>query len=845
MKFKHAVRAVTAVAAAAGLAGMLGVFDSSARAASPGGGTLSPTSGPLTWNGFPGPGVSPEGELTCLEGLTCDTFNLTLAPGSYVGKRVRFKITWSMQTNDYDVYVHLGSNAGPEVGRSGDGAPQVSEESTFDVNSVVVAGVNDQYTVHVVYWAVGPADPYRGEVSLEAIPQGPSRQATFVKGEKTGIRFSPNRPLYATGAGQDVEPSARVDYKGNAYAGGIRGLTGGNDIWRFDLNPSSPTYDPYLAAAAIKFDLEGNAQNPSYKGQPDAFHPEDESDLGGDGGGDLDIAVGFKPPKGAAPDSDPTVAFTSLVAANVSSQRSKDRADNYDRNPAGNTVVPVDDRQWLEFLGGDTVYLGYREFTGLQATSKYYINRSDDGGLTFGPAMLAALSGNTTGNIDVDQRDGTVYFCHQGDGTEGNKEVRVAVGRSLNLALPPTSYTTHVAAKGSNSIAALFPVCKVASDGTVYVAYSDGGTGIFIAHSTNQGTTWSAPVRVSDLPAGSSVLMPWIETGERPGSLAIAYYGADVTTNEANTPGNTQQANWKVYFASTLNATSSNPTILQTVASDHFNHGADISLAGFVVGGPNRNLADFFQVAIDPLGHAFIAYTDDSQDLAGHTWVTHQVQGPSLHTGKMTKAPGKEPKLSVDATQPEVLDWRHDARVDSRPPTQPEVDTPADILSVDYACYTGPQGLQMGATIRASGLDTLPPNGVWRMNFSTNPTRPGLSDRADQWFVVAETGATGTVSYSWGTARRNTDGTLTYTKRGLADAGQVDLVNRSITVRVGVDKLNAVATRGPVQAGTAAIGLRATAQVVVSVPGVASSVPLSDSTRAGRPLEIGQSCKSY
>ena len=298
MNFKHAARAVTAVAAAAGLAGMLGIFDSSARAASPGGGTLSPTSGPLTWNGFPGPGVSPEGETTCLEGLTCDTYNLTLAPGNYVGKRVRFKISWSVAANDYDVYVHLGNNAGPEVGRSGDGAPQVSEESTFDVNSVVVAGVNDQYTVHVVYWAVGPADPYRGEVSLEAIPQGPSRQATFVKGDKTGIKFSPNRPLYATGAGQDVEPSARVDYKGNAYAGGIRGLTGGNDIWRFDLNPSSPTYDPYLTAAAIQFDLEGQAQNPSYKGQPDAFHPDDESDLGGDGGGDLDIAVGFKPAEG-------------------------------------------------------------------------------------------------------------------------------------------------------------------------------------------------------------------------------------------------------------------------------------------------------------------------------------------------------------------------------------------------------------------------------------------------------------------------------------------------------------------------------------------------------------------
>ena len=844
MNGRQLIRA-TAAAATVGVFSILALEEPGARASTPSSGTLSPTSGPLSWTGFPGPGVSPEGELTCVEGTTCDTYTLTLAPGSYVGKRVRFTLTWTNQLNDYDVYVHLGSNEGPEVGRSGNGAPQTSEENTFDVNAAVVAGVNDKYTVHVVYWAVGPNDPYRGQLSLEDIPQGPTRQATFIKGDKTGIKFSPNRPLYATGAGQDVEPSVRVDYKGNAYAGGIRGLTGGNDIWRFDLNPSSPTYDPFLTAGAIRFDLAGNAQNPSYKGQPDAIHPAGESDLGGDGGGDLDIAVGFKPPKGAASDADPTVAFTSLVAANVSSQRSKDRAEHYDRNPAGNTLVPVDDRQWLEFLGGDVVYLGYREFTGLQATSKYYINRSDDGGLTFAPAVLAALAGNTTGNIDVDQRNGTVYFCHQGDGTEGNKEVRVAVGHTPNLALPPVTYSTHVAATGRNNIASLFPVCKVASDGTVYVAYSDGGSGIFIAHSTDQGTTWSVPVQVSDLPPGSSVLMPWIETGERPGSVAIVYYGADVTTNENNVPGNTQQANWKVYFASTLNATASNPTILQTVASDHFNHGADISLAGFVVGGPNRNLADFFQVAIDPLGFAFIAYTDDSQDFSGHTWVTHQVAGPNLHTGKTMKVKGKSPSTPLDTSLPEVMDWRHDARLDSRPPTQPEVDTPADILTVDYGCFTGSAGLQVGATLRASGLNTIPPLGIWRMNFSTNPTTPGLSDRADGWFIMAETDALGTPSYSWGTATRNTDGTMGYTKRGPADVGRFDLLNRSVTVRVGVEKLNAVATHGSIASGTVAIGLRASASVTASVAGVASASPLSDSTRAGRSLAIGKECSSY
>jgi hypothetical protein len=804
-------------------------------ASTPASGTLT-SSAPLEWQGFPGPATSPDGESTCIEATNCDTFTFTIAAGDYTGKRVRFRVTWTNEVNDYDVYVHQGTNDGAEVGRSGDGAPEVVEESTFDVNQVIVAGVNDRYTVRTVYWLVGAGDAYRGQLTIEEMPDVPSRTATFVMGNKTGIKFSPNRTLHAPGAGQDVEPSIRVDYNGNMYVGGIRGLTGGNDIWRFDLNPNSATYDPYLVAAIPRFNPDGTAVNPSWKGQPDALHPESEQDLGADGGGDLDIAVGFKPPAGAPDGANPLAAFSSLVAANVSTQRSRDRADSYERNPAGNTTVPVDDRQWNEFLGGDVVYLGYREFAGLQATSKYYINRSDDGGLVYGPAVLAAVGGNITGNIDVDQRDGTVYFCHQGPGTDGNKEVRVAVGHPLNLSVAPLVYNTAVAATGTNSIGFLFPVCKVATDGTLYIAYSDGGNGIFVAHSTTQGKTWSLPVRVSQMSPGSAALMPWIETGDRPGSLAIVWYGADASDAEGGVPGNTTNANWKVFYAQTLNATAASPTILQTVASDHFIHGADISTAGFVVGGPNRNLADFFQVAIDPLGHAVIAFADDSNDFSGHTYVTHQVAGPSLHSGRNVSLSSKAPTVSVSG--PEVRDWRHDARLAGNPPTYPELDLPVDILSIDYGCVNDSAGLQITATMQLSGLHTVPPNGLWRMNFATHPTRPGLSDRADQWFISAATDLTGARSYSYGTAVRNRDGTLTYTTRGAADVGRFDLVNRTITVGVHVDKLNALQTRGVIGVRTSLVGLRGSAAVTQP-----NGAVVSDATRGGPAASIRQ-CSS-
>ena len=806
----------------------------------------SPSSATLTagttvqWSGNAGVSAAPaEGEATCVDGTNCDVFTLKVPPGNYVGKRVRFKLTWSNATNDFDVYVHRQTLTGPEAQRAATGNPV--EENSFDLDGVVVAGVNDTFVFHIVYFAIVAPDTYQGSAALESIPPlapGNFRTPSFVKGDKTGIKFSRSRTVYATGANQDVEPSARVDFTGNAYAGGIRGLSGGNDVWRFDLNPSSPAYDPFLKAATPAWDLAGNATNPAYTGQPDSTVPDKEGDLGGDGGGDLDLAVAFK----AAFGTTPTLATSSLLAANVSTQRSTDRGETYMNNPAGNTTVPVDDRQWLEFLGDKTVYLAYREFTGLQATSKYYVNRSDDGGLTYGPAVVAAVGGNTTGNIDVDQRDGTVYFCHQGPSPDDN-QVRVAIGQPISLTTAPLVYTVSVAATGRKPIAALFPVCKVATNGTLYVAYSDGGDGIFVNHSLDHGKTWGTPLQVSDLGHGSVSLMPWIETGDVPGSLAVVWYGTSPADNELGLSGNNDHSNWRVYYAQVLNATASQPTVLHTVASDHYIHGSNISLAGFTTGAsPNRNLADFFQVAVDPLGMAFVAFADDSKDFAGHTYVTHQIAGPSLHTGKAIKIKGSDAEAAIDPSRPQVMDFLHDAVTFQPPPVRVQADTPNDIVSIAYACEkTGGRTL-VGATLKASGLDLAPPHGTWRMNFSSNPSQPGLVDRADQWFVQAETDDAGAQTFWWGTAVRNGDGSVTYTKRGPADVGSFDFANRTVTVKTDVAKLNAVQTRGAIGAGTTLIGLRGSATVERFTVAGAVGAGLADSTRAGSAFVLPRTC---
>ena len=180
---------------------------------------------------------------------------------------------------------------------------------------------------------------------------------------------------------------------------GIRGFPAGVDLWNVDLQPTvnslvNPNYDPFM-------------RNPIYRGQPDAFSPSKQADLGGDGGGDVDLAVSMPDPTNGTLPTPPTLAASSLIAANISTDKSTDKGQTFTHNNLGNVSggAPADDRQWEEFLGNNTVYLFYRTL----APAVSQIQRSTDGGLTFGPAQTAGTIGQA-GYIDVHQKTGTVYI---------------------------------------------------------------------------------------------------------------------------------------------------------------------------------------------------------------------------------------------------------------------------------------------------------------------------------------------------------------------------------------------------------------------------------------------------
>src|SRR5204863_10195002 len=122
---------------------------------------------------------------------------------------------------------------------------------------------------------------------------------------------------------------------------------------------------------------------------------------------------------------------------------------------------------------------------------------------------------------------------------------------------------------------------------------------------------------------------------------------------------------------------------------------------------------------------------------------------------------------------------------------------------------------------------------------STSHAKPGFVDRADQWFVEADTDDTCARMYSWVVAARNCDRSIAYTIKGASDAGNFDLTNRSVTVKVDVAKLNAIQKRGAIQNGTVLIGLRGSATAARTVVGGTAAVGFSDSTRAGGTFTLG------
>ena len=432
----------------------------------------------------------------------------------------------------------------------------------------------------------------------------------------------------ANGAG---EPAIRASRDGRFFASSENGLGGGTLAWR------STDGGAHYASLLSPNNLSATEDT--------GFAP---------GGGDTDLAV--------APAANPTgqynVYVSSLTLANIDVSTSTDGGATWTLHPI-TTPETIDDREWVAADGAAKVCLSYHN-----APQGITVGCSTDAGATwlqFSPAIDALHSfqtgENAIGNLAIDPASHTIYQIYSAittaaetacapqlgvvEGTCDYHGVYVAVSTDGGATF--TDRTVYINPDPTVGYGHQFTNISTDAAGNVYAVYGDNHI-IWYSWSTDHGTTWSSPRQVSRGPAATAIF-PWSVAGTA-GKLDIVYYGTsyyDGTTVPDNYPAS---ANWVVYFAQNLDATSPRGSFSQVAASPII-HSGGVCESGIACTG-NRDLYDDFGVAANPqTGLASIVYTDDQyrNDAANAPSSTctpsDNNTGSCVHTAIATQVSGK------------------------------------------------------------------------------------------------------------------------------------------------------------------------------------------------------------
>ena len=225
-----------------------------------------------------------------------------------------------------------------------------------------------------------------------------------------------------------------------------------------------------------------------------------------------------------------------------------------------------------------------------------------------------------------------------------------------------------------------FPSLAIDRVGNLYAVWEQapmsgaiaGDTSLMYAYSTNEGASWSTPVRV---PTGlANNVYAWAAAGDD-GRVDIAWYGtaAHVDPNGGpqacpNGGPDAVPGPWSLYLTQTLNAHGRTVTFTPPVlSSEHpVRRGGIQSIIGNQCGGATnlglsgttRTLGDFFQLRIGAQGEALISYGDsenvDGNLMGSHAMFVAQNGGPGVYAKKSPSGPavalGSTADASGDAT---------------------------------------------------------------------------------------------------------------------------------------------------------------------------------------------------
>jgi PKD repeat protein len=272
--------------------------------------------------------------------------------------------------------------------------------------------------------------------------------------------------------------------------------------------------------------------------------------------------------------------------------------------------------------------------------------RSDTGGLTWGPGVVAAAGTGCQslhGHIKV-APNGTVYLPNRSCGGSQGGVMSTNGGTTWSQFNVPGS-------GGSSSD----PSLGVDSNNTVYYCYTPNDGSAHVAISHDGGQTWSSDRDIGAAAGVKQAVFPEAVAGD-PGRAACGFVGTDTAGNFGSTsfPGK-----WYLFIASTYDGGNTWTTVNAT-PNDPVQGAGGICLSGIACTGNNRNLLDFNEVTIDKQGRVLFGYDDGcvtahcletggaANDFVAYARIARQTGGKSLFAkyDSVEPASPKQPYLT-------------------------------------------------------------------------------------------------------------------------------------------------------------------------------------------------------
>jgi len=584
------------------------LFTTGLRSATPSSGTLGPTGPAVNWVGTATGGSSLD-ESTCVEGVNCDTFILTLSgtPTNWNGLKARIVISCAdpAGVSDSYVYVHKGDNTGLLVGTSAHGG---TPPEVVDLDPSDPAIATGQFSVHVVYFSATAAFQYSGSASAvstsatsalaPSAPQDRGPKVGFQNFEAPGtlvqVTDSSQGPAVHTVEymGHDAgEPSIGVNWNSPNSATGVTNFQSDLQTLFITFNDSCP----------------GNGQSAMWYNSSAPTSQFVDSDpigftdrqTGRVFAGELTLTsptckISFTDTDGLDALGHPTLAGWSPSSG-----------------PLGSGIDH-------ETIGGGP-YHAPAPPPGPYPNAVYYCSqdlvtafclRSDNGGASFGPPVptYTTQCGGLHGHVKV-APDGTVYLPNNSCG--GTGAVVVSEDNGLTWSIRPVQNAVSQTRANSNL---QDPAAAIDSNGRVYFAMSSstvagsatGGSNAVVATSNDHGQTWQNIYDVGAAYSLKNIAFPAAVAGGA-GRAAVAFYGS---TTSGDGSANNFTGVWHLYVANTFDG-GLHWTTTDATPNDPMQRGCIWSHGGADI---CRNLLDFFDMTIDKQGRVQVGYVDGCAD---------------------------------------------------------------------------------------------------------------------------------------------------------------------------------------------------------------------------------------